>query len=58
MKIADYIVLGVVLAYAVFMVVWMIRRKKRGQRLCCGNCEGCDRCVSCEKSDQTEENGI
>lgn len=58
MKIADYVILGLILAYAVFTAVWMIRRKRQGKHLCCGSCAGCggcDRCAERVKSDETEK---
>ena len=42
MGLADYIVLAVILLLAVGVIVYLARRKKKGQSCCgCGGCSGC-----------------
>jgi len=45
MNLADYIVIGILAFIAAGVVVWLIRRKKRGKSTCggcpySGNCSG------------------
>ncbi len=45
MNIYDYIVLAIVALCIVFAVASIVRSKKRGKHIGCGNCDGC--CEHC-----------
>lgn len=39
----EWLILALIVLWAVIAVVWMIRRKKSG-KFCCGGCSGCSGC--------------
>ncbi|MBE6985490.1 MAG: FeoB-associated Cys-rich membrane protein [Ruminococcaceae bacterium] len=39
----EYLILGIVLAWLIAALVWIVRRKKNGCNGCCDNCASCKR---------------
>ncbi len=39
----EWLILGLIVLWAVVAVIWMRRRKKAGKS-CCGGCSGCCGC--------------
>ncbi|MFA6937446.1 MAG: hypothetical protein WCQ67_04380 [Treponema sp.] len=47
MKITDIVIIGLVAAWVVAAVVFIIRSHKKGRSLSCGCCSSCGMCGSC-----------
>lgn len=48
MKLADFIILAVVIAAAVLSVIYIVKQKKKGKCVGCGGC--CENCAAgCKK---------
>ena len=53
MKLADYVLIAIIILLAATAVVSIVRQRKKGG--CCGQCRGCALSGKCSKQDKTEK---
>ncbi|MEG1742686.1 MAG: FeoB-associated Cys-rich membrane protein [Clostridia bacterium] len=52
MNIYDYIILAALAACVVLALVFIVRAKKKGKNICCGNCSRCSSCNECAEREK------